>query len=57
MLDIGKMIKELRVKKNISQEDLANILSVNRATIANYESGRRALTIDKLEELLKNIEV
>ena len=52
MLDIGKMIKELRVKKNISQEDLANLLSVNRATIANYESGRRALTIDKLEELL-----
>ena len=52
MLDVGKMIKELRIKKNISQEDLANILSVNRATIANYESGRRALTIDKLEELL-----
>ncbi|WP_336154506.1 XRE family transcriptional regulator [Fusobacterium polymorphum] len=52
MLDVGKMIKELRIKKNISQEGLANILSVNRATIANYESGRRALTIDKLEELL-----
>lgn len=56
MLDIGKMIKELRVKKNISQEDLANILSVNRATIANYESGRRALTIDKLEELLNALD-
>ena len=56
MLDVGKMIKELRIKKNISQEDLANILSVNRATIANYESGRRALTIDKLEELLNALD-
>lgn len=57
MLDVGKMIKELRIKKNISQEELANILSVNRATIANYESGRRALTIDKLEELLEALGV
>lgn len=53
MLDIGKMIKELRVKKELSQEELANLLSVNRATIANYESGRRTLTIDKLEEILE----
>lgn len=53
MLDIGKMIKELRVKKELSQEELANLLSVNRATIANYESGRRTLTVDKLEEILE----
>jgi len=53
MLDIGKMIKELRVKKELSQEELASLLSVNRATIANYESGRRTLTIDKLEEILE----
>ncbi len=53
MLDIGKMIKNLRMNKGISQEKLAEMLGINKASIANYETGRRSLTIDKLEELLK----
>lgn len=53
LLDIGKMIKDLRMNKGISQEKLAEMLGINKASIANYETDRRTLTIDKLEELLK----
>ncbi len=56
MLDIGKMIKNLRMNKGISQEKLAEMLGINKASIANYETGKRSLTIDKLEELLKCLE-
>jgi len=41
------------MNKGISQEKLAEMLGINKASIANYETGRRSLTIDKLEELLK----
>lgn len=55
MLDVGKMIKNLRVSKGISQEKLAEMLGINKASIANYESGRRTLTVEKLEELLRHL--
>lgn len=56
-LNIGEMIKELRVSKNLTQEELAEKINVNKATIANYEANRRALTIDKLEIILSELEV
>lgn len=52
MLDYGKKLKLLRESKGFSQEELAEKLSVNKATIGNYENGRRSLTLDKLGELL-----
>lgn len=36
---MGQRIKELRIKKGISQERLAEALNVNRANISNYERG------------------
>ena len=52
MLEIGKKLKELRESKNISQEQLAKMLGVAEATIANYEAERRTLTIEKLQNIL-----
>ena len=39
MRDIGKNIRSLRQKRNISQDQLAQMLHVTRQTISNYETG------------------
>lgn len=52
MFKIGDRLKDLREKKGLSQVQLAKLLEVSNATIANYESERRALTFDKLQEIL-----
>lgn len=36
----AKRIKELRIKKGLSQEQLAKILNIDRSTINKYESGK-----------------
>lgn len=38
---LGEKLKELRTQKNLSQNQLANILNVHKATISLYESGSR----------------
>ncbi len=36
-MDIGKKIRNLRLQKNIPQNDLAKILGVSKSTMSNYE--------------------
>ncbi|WMJ89518.1 helix-turn-helix domain-containing protein [Anaerocolumna sp. MB42-C2] len=36
-MDIGKKIRNLRLEKNIPQNDLAQILGVSKSTMSNYE--------------------
>lgn len=38
-MSIGEKIYNLRKEKNMSQEDLANILNVSRQTISKWETG------------------
>ena len=40
MRDIGKNIKQLRIKANMTQEEMAEQLFVTRQTISNYENGK-----------------
>lgn len=48
---IGKKLKVLRKTKGLTQQDLANLLGVQRATISNYEVGRRSPHIKELQRL------
>lgn len=45
----GEKLKELRIQKNLSQKQLASILSVHKATISLYESNSRFPSIDILK--------
>lgn len=48
-------IKELRIKKGISQSELAESLKITQATISKYELGQRnipKLFVDKMCEVL-----
>ena len=37
--EIGKIIKEIRIKNNVTQKELANILNTTQSTISAYEAG------------------
>lgn len=37
-MEIGTRIQELRKKKNISQEELANVMNVSRQAVSKWES-------------------
>lgn len=45
---IGKQIRAFREKKGYSQDELAEIMEVNRTTISKVETGKFAITIDYL---------
>lgn len=54
---IGTRIKELRKKRNISQEDLANELYVSRQTISKWESDIVSPDIKNIEMISKYFDV
>ena len=45
--------KKWRLKKNMSQGDLATALSVDRAYISNIENGRMNPTLSTLEKIAR----
>lgn len=45
-MEIGKVIKELREEKNLTQQQLASALNVDKSTIAKYETGDRLPNIE-----------
>lgn len=48
-LSIGMKLKILRKGRKLSQQALADMLGINRATISNYEIGRRSPHINELK--------
>lgn len=56
-VSIGGKIKDLREQKGLSQEQLAKIIDVTRATLANYESGKQFVFISGLYQLAEYFEV
>lgn len=51
MRDIGKNIKELRQKQNLTQDELAEKLFVTRQTVSNYETGKSRPDIEMLTRI------
>ena len=50
-IKLGQNLRKLRLKKNMSQVDLATALSVDRAYISNIENGRMNPTLSTLEKI------
>ncbi len=46
-----KTLKELRISRNMSQEELAKIMNCAQSTISHWESGRRVPPLSKLRIL------
>ena len=56
MRDIGKSIRLLRMKRNMTQDELAEKLFVSRQTVSNYETGRSRPDIEMLVRIAEILE-
>ena len=56
-MNIGEKIYNLRKKKNLSQEELANILNVSRQSISKWETGESTPDLDKIVPLCNFFEI
>ena len=51
MRDIGKNIKDLRIRAKLTQEELAEKLFVTRQTVSNYENGKPRPDVDMIVKI------
>ena len=51
VLHFGKTLRHLRTEKGLSQQQLAERLHVERASVTNWEAGRRIPSIDMLSQI------
>lgn len=49
-LKMGQNIREIREKRGYSQDELAEIMEVNRSTISKIENGKFSVSIDYLSK-------
>ena len=49
MAHLGELLAELRQDRGLTQDQLAEIISVSPGTISNYEDGRHLPDLDKLK--------
>ena len=55
-MDIGQKIKQARISKGLTQEELGNLVGLQKSAIAKYENGRvvniKRSTLQKLAQAL-----
>ena len=54
--NIGQRIKELRLIKGISQEQLALRAELDRTYMTSVENGKRNISIQNIEKIIKALE-
>lgn len=57
MATFGKRVKELRVDKNLTQQELANSFYLNKSSISRYEKDKQIPELETLEKLSDYFEV
>lgn len=50
-------LKKLRLKKGLTQKDIADLVHVNRVTYTNWEKGKREPSFENLIKLADLLEV
>jgi len=54
---VGKKLKEIRRKNNLTQESLAEILNTNRARISKIENGKMDLTFNETIKICEKFHI
>jgi transcriptional regulator with XRE-family HTH domain len=56
-VNFHKVLRELRLEENLTQEDISNLLHIDRSNIANYERGKRLPSIESLIKIAEFFDV
>ena len=56
-MTVGERIKNVRKSKKLSQEDMGNYLGIGKSSVSEWESGKRPIPMDTLEEIATYLEV
>ena len=57
MIKFPEILKELRIEKNLSRKQLADLIMVNVRTISYWELGQRECNLEQLVTLSKIFDV
>lgn len=49
--DMGTKLKQLRLNRKLTQEEVATRVNITRSTVSNYERGRRTPHLKDLQKL------
>ena len=52
---LGKRLREIRKKRHLKQEQLAELVNVEPASISNIENGRNFPSLQTLENIIKTL--
>ena len=55
-MDIGENIKQMRIKKGLTQEELAQNLGISQSMIGHIESGRKLPSIPLAVDISKELD-
>ena len=50
---VGKRVRELRIKRGLSQQDLGLAIGVTKVSVCGYENGTRIANLEKQRNSLK----
>lgn len=53
---VGKRVRELRIKRGLSQQDLGLAIGVTKVSVCGYENGTRIPNLEKLIRLAEVLE-
>ncbi|HPY82941.1 MAG TPA: helix-turn-helix transcriptional regulator [Bacteroidales bacterium] len=56
-IKVGKRIREIRIEKNISQQDLAAKCNFEKSNMSRLEAGRANATLSTLDIVSKALEI
>lgn len=57
MSNLNERLKQIRKTKDLTQQELGNILSVSKQAVANIESGHNKPSIEFISKLIENLNI
>jgi transcriptional regulator with XRE-family HTH domain len=54
---VGNRIRDLRIKRNLSQEKFAHLCGLDRTYIASVEKGKRNISIVNIEKIARGLDI
>lgn len=57
LIKFGQTVRELRLKKLISQEDLAAMCELHRTYISDIELGKRNISLENIDKISRALKI